>query len=122
MGGYHLGSTRRWANVEALSLPPLEGASVTTDGYSKVVELGDRAVARLKLTVGAHSSADTLDVTIQCSRDGVNNWYSVGAFTQTSAAGSESKTFALDRFVRAKYDVTGSSVSIAVTSLEGEAA
>lgn len=110
----------QFADVEPIVLNPLEGAAVTVDGYSAVLELGDRALARLTLAATSVSSGDTVDVTIQTSPDGVN-WYTSGTFAQVTAPGSESKLFLLDRFVRAHFDVGGSGVSIACT-LAGEAA
>lgn len=116
--GYQI-QNGRYADTEEISLNPLEGAAVTTDGYSDVLELGDRGVARLTLDATSVSSGDTLDVTVQTSRDGVT-YYTAGTFTQVTAQGAESKLFMLDRFVRAHYNVTGSGVSIACT-LTGEA-
>lgn len=110
-----------FADVIDIDLAPLEGSTVTTDGNSAVVELGDRGVIALTLVVGAVSASDSLDVTVQTSRDGVNNWYSAGTFTQATTAATERKTFAVDRFVRANYNVTGSGVSITGVSLTGEA-
>jgi len=111
-----------FADVEAINLNPLEGAAVTKDGYSAVLELGDRGEARLTLAATSVSSADTLDVTIQTSPDGSDDsWYTAGTFSQVTEAGSERKVFLLDRFVRAHFDVGGSAVSIACTLL-GEAA
>jgi hypothetical protein len=110
----------RAADTQDIDLSPLEGAAVTVDGYSAVLELGDRRVARLVLDVTSVSSGDTVDVTVQTSRDGVT-YYTAGTFTQVTAAGTERKLFMLDRYVRAYFDVGGSGVSIACT-LTGEAA
>ncbi len=121
MSGYQTANGLRFADVEDVKLPALEGATVTTDGYSRVVEVGDRAIARLTLTVGAHSASDVLDVDIETSRDGVNNFYVSGSFTQTSEAGVQRKVFLCDRFIRARYNVTGAGVSIPA-NVEGELA
>jgi hypothetical protein len=113
----------QWADTEELKLNPLEG-TLTTDGYSAIVEVGDRAVARLRLLTTAVSSSDVVDVTIQTSRDGIT-FFTSGTFTQVAttidATWDQRKTFLLDRFVRAHFNVTGAAVSIALT-LTGEAA
>lgn len=108
----------QWADVEDISLPPIEG-TLTIDGLSRVVELGDRATLNLVLAVSAVSASDTLDVTIEGSAD-KTNWYALGTFTQVSAPGTERKAFPADRYVRANFNVTGSGVSIACT-LTGKA-
>lgn len=113
----------RYADTVAINLNPLEGASLTIDGKSAIVELGDRGVVRLRLLTTACSTGDTLDVTIETSNDGVT-FYSAGTFTQvTDALGApadQRKTFVLDRFVRADFNVGGSGIAIA-TTLTGEA-
>lgn len=101
-------SNGRWADTVALDLSP--SAPIAVDGNSSAVELGDRAVARLTLSVTSVSPSDVLDVTIQTSPDGTN-WYTSGTFTQATTTGSERKLFQLDRYVRAAYNVTGSAAA-----------
>lgn len=107
----------RWANTVELNLSP--DGPVTANTTSRVIELHDRAVARLTLDVTAVSADDELDVTIEVSSDG-STWYESGAFTTATEIGSEQKLFMLDRYLRANCEVTGSDVSIAFT-LKGEA-
>lgn len=118
--GYTMQNGRHADTLDVI-LNPIEGAALTVDGKSRVVELGDRGVLRLRLLCTSVSAADTLDVTIETSRDGVT-WYSAGTFTQVTDAAQQDqrKVFAVDRFVRADFNVGGSSVSIAATLL-GEA-
>jgi hypothetical protein len=106
-----------------LTLNPLE-SPLTVDGYSAVIELpGDQTVARLRLLTTAVSASDVCDVTVETSRDGVT-YYAAGTFTQIAttidATWDQRKCFMLDRYVRAHFNVTGASVSIACT-LTGEA-
>lgn len=108
--GYQM-TNGRWANTIALDLSPT--AAVAVDGTTPAVELGDHAVARLVLAVTSVSSGESLDVTIETSSDGTT-WYTAGAFTQVTATGTERKVFPIDRYVRAKYDVTGSESAAAV--------
>lgn len=110
----------RYADVESIKLNPLEG-QLTQDGYSPVIELGDRRILRLELDVSAVSDSDTLDVEIQCSADGKTGWYPVGSFTQATDVTNERQVVMLDRFVRAFFNVGGSGVAIDCT-LVGEAA
>lgn len=117
--GYYLTSNQRYIDTLDINLDPEEG-QLTTDGYSaNTYEMGEKRVVCLTLDATAVSSADTLDVTIQTSRDGTT-WYSAGAFTQVTSIGSESKIFVVDRYLRAHFDVTGSDVAIDCT-LRGEA-
>lgn len=110
----------RLADVRSLNLSP--AAAVTADSYSAAVEIGDRAVARLTLTLVSitGSGSDAIDVVIQTSPDGTT-YYTSAAFTQLTAAGAETKCFLLDRYVRAYFNVTdgGGGVS-AVLTLTGE--
>jgi hypothetical protein len=108
----------RYADTTDLNFNPAAAltASATTNG----VELGDKGVGRLTLNVTAASgTSPTLDVTVQCSRDGVT-WYDSGTFTQSTGVNTQRKIFLLDRFVRAKYVVAGTSPSFTFT-LTGEA-
>ena len=107
----------KWADTRDVNLSP--AAALAVDTISDVHEIGDRASVRLTLDVTAVSSADTLDVTIETSRDGVT-WYAAGTFTQVTAISTQRKLFLIDRFIRANYDVGGSAILIAFT-LQGEA-
>lgn len=116
--GYHR-RDGKFADVESVILLPSAARAAGAAVTGTAVELGSRAVARLKLDVTAISSGTTLDVTIETSRDGVT-WYTSGTFTQkTSSTGAEEKLFMLDRFVRTKYTSVGTSYTFSVI---GEAA
>jgi len=113
----------KYADTLEINLAPIEGV-LTQDGNSAVVEVGSKRVLNLHLLIDSVSTDDTLDVTIQTSFDGVT-WYSAGTFTQATDAGGDPldqrKDFVVNRFVRADFNVGGSSVSIPCT-LRGEAA
>ena len=124
--GYHRTSDRRWADTEDIVLAPLalrDDAEATGTEF----ELGDRATVRLALTVTAKAgTTPTLDVTIETSHDGVT-WYEAGAFAQLSDPTVTTpvvarKVFAIDRFVRAKWEVGGSADPSLTFALAGEAA
>jgi len=111
----------RYADTTDANLNPLSGATVTVDGYSQVLEMGDRATARLNLkTTAVTGSGAVLDVTVQTSKDGVT-WYTSGTFTQVAntvdTTWDQRKIFTIDRFVRALFDVTGTTPVITVTLL-----
>jgi hypothetical protein len=109
-----------FVNAVDLNLNPLE-SPITVDGYSAVVELpGDQTVARLRLLTTSVSTSDVCDVTIQTSADGTT-YYTAGTFTQIAttidATWDQRKDFIVNRYVRAHYNLTGASMSIAVTLL-----
>jgi hypothetical protein len=115
--GYRTGSGR-WADTVELTLAESLAVSGNTDGAG--VEVGDRGVARLALTVSAIGAGTTLTTYIETSRDGVT-YRAVANFTGKTEAGSEIKSFAgLDRFVRARYAFVGGTTT-ATVSISGEA-
>jgi len=122
--GYHR-QDRKWADTEDIVLAPLalRGDAQAT---GTELELGDRATVRLALTVTAKAgTAPTLDVTIETSHDGVT-WYEAGAFDPLSDPAVTTPlvvrgVFAVDRFVRAKWEVGGSDNPSLTFSLDGEA-
>lgn len=123
--GYHR-QDRRWADTEDITLAPLD-TRADAEATGTEVELGDRAVVRLALTVTAKTgTTPTLDVTIETSHDGAT-WYEAGTFEQiedpnlTSGPLVARGVFPVDRFVRAKWEVGGSDPSFTF-SLAGEAA
>lgn len=87
-------------------------AERTANGDGAVVEeTGRRRTLSLSLVVSAASgTTPTLDVTVQTSRNG-STWYSAGAFAQVTAAGTQRKTFALDRYVRLQWTIGGTTPS-----------
>jgi len=108
----------KWAETEPVNLTPATNP-FSADTTSPVVELGDRARVALTLAITAFAPT-SLDVTVQGSRDGANDWYTLGTFTQATGTGTQRKVFPAERFVRANYNHEGSG-AITLT-LEGEAA
>lgn len=123
--GYHR-QDRKWADTEDIVLAPL-ALRDDAEATGTELELGDRATVRLALTVTAKAgTTPTLDVTIETSHDGVT-WYEAGAFAQISDPTLTNplvvrQIFAIDRFVRAKWEVGGSGSPSLTFSLDGEAA
>jgi hypothetical protein len=109
----------RQSGCEDIDLSP--AAALTADGYSSVLELGGPKPCRLTLTVASVSTDDTLDVLIQGSdtNDFTGDVRTLATFTQVTAAGNQSLSFVGARFIRAYYNVGGTSVSIPCT-LKGE--
>lgn len=102
--GYHK-ANGGYADTQDLTLFASASRTATVTGTAH--ETGDRRVARLKLDVTAASgTTPTLDVDIETSRDGVT-WYVSGSFTQATGVTSEEKLFMLDRFVRPKATIGG---------------
>lgn len=112
-------SAGEYVDSVSLNLNATEGTTVTTDGYSAVIELGHRRTVAAVLTVTSVSSSDSLDVTIETTDDGTN-WYTCCTFTQATGATTERKVFVAGRKIRANYNVTGASISI-VCALAAEA-
>lgn len=112
-------SSGRYIKSVELDLSP--AAAITDDVKSaKSYELGDKAVARLVLDVTAVSSGETVDVTVETSSDG-STWYSAGTFTQVTGTGTERKTFAIDRYLRADFNLTSNGSPSVTLTLRGEA-
>ncbi len=97
-------------------------AAVTADANSPDTEdVGAASCLRLTLNVSARSgTSPTLDVKIQHSDDNTT-FRDLGTFAQKTATGSEVKTFGpCARFIRANYDVGGTTPSFTFT-IRGEA-
>lgn len=98
----------------------LASAARTTSGNSDVYEVGDKGTLRLDLDVTAVSGSGTVHVQIETRKAyGSGDWRVVDAFPVASAVGSQRRSMSgCDRFVRAVYTISGTSVTF---SLTGEA-
>jgi hypothetical protein len=122
-----MSGTNHYQTSNGRSIPKIDVdlspvSNVLANGVSRVVELGEKRVLSLTQIVTT-LAGDTHDTTIETSRDGVNNWYSVGTFTQVAASqtnNTQRRVVVCDRFVRANYVVTGAPTAN-VVSLLGEA-
>jgi hypothetical protein len=97
------------------------GATLTETDSGDTIELTNRRSLVLVLDVTAHTAGgDTLDVTVQTSGNG-STWRTLGTFTQSTATGSERKSFpGADRYVRYAATLAGAGVSTTFT-ITGEA-
>jgi len=109
----------RHADTDEVVLAPAEVRTSTVTG--DWVELGDRGVLRLDLSITVVSgTTPTLDVTIETSSD-QSVARQLGTFSQKTGVGSERKSFAgCDRFARAVLTIGGTSPSF-TASVAGEA-
>lgn len=115
LAGYTRGDGR-FANIEDASLQP--STTKTATSTSTVFEVGDKGTLRLKLDVTAASgTSPTLDVTVQGSKDGSTNFYTLGTFAQKTAVSNEFKAFLTDRFVRISYVIAGTTPSFTFSVL-----
>lgn len=122
--GYHMNSSGRWAKTEPVTLAP----SATRDDSSATgveIELGDKGTLRLVATVTAKSGTDpTLDLTVETKgEDGT--WYEAGTFAQfddPTVPAAQRQVFAVDRWVRLKWEVGGTSSPDFTFEVKGEAA
>ncbi len=89
---------------------------------SDTMEMGDLTTLRLLLDITAASgTTPTLDVQVQTSNDGVNNWQAAGTFGQKDDVSSERFVFpGCDRFVRVVCTLGGTTPSFTF-SVSGEA-
>lgn len=106
----------RFIDTEPVNFSP-DGGSIAADGTSAVLDLGDRAILRLRLNVTANA-ATSLAVTMQGSQDN-ENWFTLGTFATVTTPAAESKIFPCARFVRASFNHTGSGAQ--TFTLTGEA-
>lgn len=106
-------------------------ADLTTMGAGNVpqagIDLGHPGTLCASLVVGAKTGTLTLDVVIETSSDNgvADAWRPAspsGAFTQATVAGTERKTFTVDRWVRANPTVGGSGTPTATFTVKGDKA
>lgn len=108
-----------FADTKEATLAASAARTTSADGPS--VELGDRGVLRLDLTVSAASGTlPSLQVDVQTSKDGTT-WRAIGGFTALAAAGTQRASFpGCDRFARASWTISGTTPSFTF-SVDGEA-
>ena len=115
MSGY-FDSNGQWQDEQEVKLLP--AASRNANGSGTPVCVGSRKLLRLDLTSTSFTSAGPLAVTIEGSKDGENDWHTLGTFTNQTTPGTQRKTFPTDRFVRATFTLGGDTVAF---GLSGEA-
>lgn len=100
-------------SARRLPLDLVPAAAQVGDDEGGAVKVGDRGTARLTLAVTAVTGVDPeLDVDLETSEDGENDWRVAGSFTQATEPGSERLSFGgLDRYVRAAWDIAGEEYS-----------
>jgi hypothetical protein len=95
---------------EAVVLAP--SAARAANGQAAGIGSAEYEIARLTLDVTAASGTPTLTVFIETSHDG-STWAAVASFGAKTGVSTERKVFAgLDRLVRARWTITGSTPSI----------
>lgn len=97
-------------------------AVASASGVSSYVGVGTRSSVRLSLDVTAMSgTTPTLNVTIETSRD-LSVWRTVGAFTQATAGGTQTKVFpGCDQYLRASWTMGGTASPSFTFGITGEA-
>jgi hypothetical protein len=103
----------------------LASGALTVTGQSSAIDVGGAATLRAQVQVSAVSgTTPSVTVTIQTSHDaGVTDaWRTAGAAYSalTSVANSPWQCFAVDRYVRVSYVVSGTTPSL-TTTVVGEA-
>lgn len=109
--------------AEVYNAPLFGSVARTATETSDTYEMGELTTLRLLLDVTAASgSSPTLDVVVQTSHNGVDNWRNLLAFAQKTAVSSERQCVSgADRYVRAVATIGGTTPSLTF-SLSGEAA
>lgn len=118
-GGHKPGE---WADTDPVSLQA--SAAITTTAAGSWIEVADRGDLRLTLDVTAVSGTNpTLDVEIETASDSSgSNLDTLGSFSQRTATGSQRLKFhGVDRFVRYRRTIGGTSTPTFTFSLTGEA-
>jgi hypothetical protein len=100
----------RFANT--LDVTFVNGATTAT-ASSTAIELGDRGVVRVDVTVSvATGTTPSNTISLDTSKDGVTAWSTIASFTAITAAGTARKVFSgCDRFVRITETITGTTPS-----------
>lgn len=103
----------------------LGSGALTTTGQSSAIDVGGAGTLRAQVQVSAVSgTTPSVTVTIQTSHDAgvADAWRTAGsAFSAiTSVANSPWQCFAVDRYVRVSYTVSGTTPSL-TTTVVGEA-
>lgn len=103
----------------------LASTALTASGNTAGQDVGGAATVRCQVVVSAVSgTSPSVTVTVQTSHDNgaTDPWRTAGsAFAAMTAAGSSAwQQFAVDRFVRVSYSVSGTTPSL-TTSVVGEA-
>lgn len=107
------------AMLERRSLS-VASAAYTSDQSTDSFYAGDCGVLRLSAVCSARSgTSPTMDVTVMTCDTKDGTYYPAGTFTQFTAAGSQRKSFAVDRWVRLDLDVGGTTPSFTM-SFSGE--
>lgn len=85
----------------------------TADGNGTAIEVADRGCVRLKLDVTAASgTTPQLLVVVETSYDGSNEWRALDSFDiKTGVSSQRISAGGLDRFVRVRWDVSGTTPS-----------
>jgi hypothetical protein len=104
----------------------LASGALTTTGQSAAIDVGGVATLRAQVQVSAVSgTTPSITVTIQTSHDaGVSDaWRTAGAAygAITTVSNSPWQCFAVDRYVRVSYVISGTTPSL-TTTVVGEAA
>lgn len=103
----------------------LASGAVTASGQSSAIDVSGAGTLRCQVQVSAVSgTSPSITVTVQTSHDAgaTDAWRTAGsAFSAlTSASNSPWQSFAVDRYVRVSYTVSGTTPSL-TTTVVGEA-
>jgi hypothetical protein len=103
----------------------LASGAITASGQSTAIDVGGAGTLRAQVRVSAVSgTTPSITVTIQTSHDAgsTDAWRTAGAAYSalTSVANSPWQCFAVDRYVRVSYTVSGTTPSL-TTTVVGEA-
>lgn len=94
------------------------GTVVTATGNAPlVIDPVNKGTLRAVLNVTAASgTTPSLTVNVQTSYDNgdTDAWHTVASFTAATATGVQRKTFAIDRYVRVTYTVSGTTPSFTI--------
>jgi VCBS repeat-containing protein len=109
----------KWVRREAITLKAAGAQTASTNGTGVETEGGSMSLT-LAVTAAAGTNP-TLDITIQGSDDN-STFYTLGTFTQKTAAATEKKSFSAAPFVRYASTIGGTDTPSFTYSIVGTVA
>jgi hypothetical protein len=118
-------NTAQYVTARGADVTVLASGALTTTGQSAAIDVGGAGTLRTQVQVSAVSgTTPSITVTIQTSHDAgvLDAWRTAGAAygAITTVSNSPWQSYAVDRYVRVSYVISGTTPSL-TTTVVGEA-